>query len=119
VQVGASTTAEFWGAGFGEVHAAVGVQQSVGPVLVSGVVGPSVVFPDGDGARVLPGAYVATRAALVVVPRIGAGIEAFVHLNAALPVAGVRGVVAFGRLPGALIPNPPPPPRPGRRRGGP
>ena len=119
VQVGASATSGFVFYGLGEVHAAAGVQRSVGPVLLSGVVGPSVVFPDGDGAPVLPGVHASLRAAFVVVPRIGVGVEAFAQVNAALPVVGVRGAIVFGRLPGALVPNPPPTPRPGVRRRGP
>lgn len=119
IQVGASAISEIFLYGLGEIHAAAGVQQSVGPVLVSGVVGPSVVFPDGDDARVVPGVHAALRAAFVVVPKIGVGVEVFAHANAALPVVGVRGAFAFGRLPGALVPNPPPTPRQGVRRRGP
>lgn len=111
VQVGVGTAVEFWGIGFGEAHVGVGVHGSAGPVLWSSVAGPSLVLADPrprqEGMRVLPGAYAAMRAALVVTPKVGFGAEVFAHANAALPVVGVRGVFAFGRLPGALVPNPP------------
>ena len=100
-----------------EIHIAVGAQRSVGRALLSAVVGPSFALagqspqddPAGGGrTRVLPGAVASARAVFVVVPRVGVGVEAFAHANTVLPVAGARLVFAFGRLPGAAFPNPPP-----------
>ena len=121
-QVGASFSAELFGGDeLVEAHVAVGASGSGGPVLFSATVGPSLArvrrslsgdpdFLDGR-AVTLPGLYASARAILVVVPKVGFGVEAFAHVDAKLPLAGGRLVFAFGRLPGALVPNPPPTPR--------
>ena len=104
-----------------EVHVAAGAAVSGGPLLVSVVAGPSVgwtrrpsaldpAYADGR-ARVVPGALAGVRAVFVVVPAIGIGVEGVAHVNAEVPAAGVGLTLAFGRLPGALVPNPPPRPR--------
>ena len=125
VQVGATDNFYFnpFGSGstLSEVHAGAGATASVGPLWGSVVAGPSVgwtrrsasrdpVYADGR-SRVVPGVFAGARAVFVVVPAIGVGAEAFAHVNAEVPVAGVGLTLAFGRLPGAIIPNPPPTPR--------
>lgn len=122
VQGGLSGASEFFGRDeLVEAHVAVGAAGSVGPGLFSLVAGPSLARvrrserddPGFAGGRALavPGLYLAARAVFVVVPKAGFGVEAFAHVNAKLPVVGGRLVFAFGRLPGAAIPNPPPTPR--------
>jgi hypothetical protein len=122
VQVGASGSGELFGRDeLNEVHVAVGAVGSGGPILFSLVAGPSLgrvhgsEFDDpafaGGRSVPVPGVHLAARAVLVVIPQIGVGIEAFAHVNAKLPAAGGRVVLAFGRMPGALVPNPPPTPR--------
>lgn len=107
-----------------EVHVAAGVATSAGPVLFTALAGPSVGwarrsssrdprYADGR-ARTVPGAVVSARAVLVVFPAVGVGVETFAHANAEVPAAGAGLTMAFGRLPGALVPNPPPRPRPAR-----
>ena len=118
-QVGVSGSSELFGGDeLNEVHVAVGGAGSAGPLLLSAVAGPSVggarvAGSGGSGPRSTPvvGAYIAARGIFVVVPRVGVGVEAFAHANTVLPVAGGRLVFAFGRLPGAAFPNPPPTPR--------
>lgn len=113
LQVGASSASGFFGGTFlTEVHIAAGVRASTGPIFAATTVGPSLgrVF-NGDRRVVVPGLYGAVQAELAVLPFLGLGAEAFVHANAVRPTAGFGVVLAFGRLPGALIPNPPPTPR--------
>ena len=110
-----------------ELHAAAGVAVSRGPILLTAAAGPSVgrtlrsssrdpAYEDGR-ARTVPGLFVGARAVVVIVPAIGIGVETFAHANAELPASGVGVTMAFGRLPGALAPNPPPRPRPARLDG--
>lgn len=128
VQAGATDTFYFNPFGSGsplrEVHVAAGVVTSAGPVLVSVAAGPSVGwarrsssrdprYADGR-ARTVLGVVASARAVLVVFPAVGVGVETFAQANGEVPVAGAGLTLAFGRLPGALVPNPPPRPRPAR-----
>lgn len=128
VQVGATDNVYFNPFGSGsplrEVHVAAGVATSAGPVLVTAVAGPSVGwarrsssrdprYADGR-ARTALGVVASARAVLVVLPAVGLGVETFAHANAEVPAAGAGLTLAFGRLPGALVPDPPPRPRPAR-----
>lgn len=112
---GAFVSAEFFGSGaLVEAHLAVGQSASVGPLFVTAAAGPSLgsAYSRRSGRSVVvPGVYASVQAPLVVFPFLGLGFEAFAHLNAVDPVAGVGIVYAFGRLPGAAFPNPPPTPR--------
>ena len=104
----------FGGTILDEVHVAVGRSASVGPLFATATAGPSLgrAFSPVRGETVpVAGVFAALEAELVIVRFLGLGAEAFAHLNTVNPVAGFGVVYAFGRLPGALIPDPPPTPR--------
>ena len=115
VQVGASGAGGlFGGTVLSEAHVALGASASAGPMFVTATAGPSLGRAY-SGLRqeevTVPGLYAGVQAELVFLPFLGLGAEAFAHLNAVRPTAGVGIVYAFGRLPGAVFPNPPPTPR--------
>lgn len=111
---GSSSSAFFSRTELTEAHLAVGASGSAGPLLVTVAGGPSVsrVRPAGRaGGGIAPGLYASAEAVLAVVPAFGIGVHAFGHLNAVMPVVGAGLTLAFGRLPGAALPHPPPTPR--------
>lgn len=125
VEIGATEAIRFsiFGSGspLAEAHLAFGAALSSGPLLLTAVAGPSVAEvrrspftdPDFDGyrSRVVPGLFAAVRGTLVILPAVGIGAEVFAHGNAKVPTVGAGLTFSFGRLPGALVPNPPPTPR--------
>lgn len=115
VQAGLSGGSAFFGRGdVASVHVAIGQSVSVGPLFLFAAAGPSIGRVDSPASGrtvVVPGATASVQATLVVFPAFGIGAEVFAHVNAVDPTAGFGLVYAFGRLPGALIPNPPPTPR--------
>ena len=113
VQAGAS-----WQASFFEReqvldgHLLAGVARPVGPAVLTVSAGPSLAHveratprssPQARVDRVIPGLYASVGAAAVVVPEVGLGIEAFGHLNARMPVAGLRLTTVLGRLPRSVV----------------
>ena len=107
-----------------EVHVAAGGGASLVPMWVSAVAGPSAVWvrrsPSrgptvADGrSRLAPGVFAGARAVLAVTPAVGASAETVAHVNGRASAAGVGLSPVVGRLPGALVQDPPPRPRPAR-----
>ena len=93
-------------------HVALGASAAAGPALVSVAAGPSLSSVLGETAL---GLYAGAQAHLVVLPALGVGAEAYTHVSSEASVVGLGLSFAFGRQPArALVPNPPPRPRPAR-----
>ncbi len=98
-----------------EGHLLAGAARTVGPAVLTASAGPSLARVEraASGAsmqgrveredRVIPGLYASVGVAAVVVPEVGFGIEAFGHLNARMPVAGLRLTAVLGRLPRSVV----------------
>ena len=97
-----------------EAHVGLGKSVSVGPLFATATAGPSIGRAYSRFSRrtvVVLGATATVETELVLFPAFGIGAEAFVHVNAVEPTAGFGLTLAFGRLPGAVFPNPPATPR--------
>ena len=101
-----------------EGHLLAGTSAATGPAVVTVAAGPSLAYvsrarygtPEspvtgyaGTTEGLVPGAYGSVGATVVLVPEVGLGIEAFGHLNARMPVAGLRLTAALGRLPRSAV----------------
>ena len=101
-----------------EGHLLAGTSVAAGPAVVTAAAGPSLAYvsrsrygtPEspvtgfaGRTEGLVPGVYGSVGATVVLVPEVGLGIEAFGHLNARMPVAGLRLTAALGRLPRSVV----------------
>lgn len=110
LQVGASSSSNFFSSiGLNEAHVAAAASVARGPLHLTVAAGPSVgrADPSGGPSRSVVGLIGRAEAVFVVVPAFGIGGHVFGHLNSAMTVAGAGLTLAFGRLPGAVLPNPP------------
>ena len=114
VGAGGSAALSLGGFALGEVHVTAGTDVSTGPILVALAAGPSLASVEGGAGGVL-GLHAEAQVLLVVLPRLGVGVEAYANVNREAAVVGFGTSLAFGRLPArAAIPDPPPRPRPAR-----
>lgn len=117
-QAGASAQGAFGTDVVVEGHVLGGTSAAAGPAVFTVAAGPALAYvsrarygtPEspvtgfaGRTEGLVPGVYGSVGAALVLVPEVGLGVEAFGHLNARMPVAGLRLTAALGRLPRSVV----------------